>query len=82
MVELRGVDSAGVPICAKWSLLAKNDHGPYIPILPAAACLKKLMGLELENGAGLAAEHLSLDSILEQMEPYAISTQYEVGKAA
>jgi hypothetical protein len=67
MVEISGLDAAGKPIKKTWSLLAINDQGPNIPILPAAACIKKLMTQDLPQGATLAAQRLTLDDILIQM---------------
>jgi saccharopine dehydrogenase-like NADP-dependent oxidoreductase len=67
MVEISGLDAACKPIKKTWSLLAINDQGPNIPILPAAACIKKLMTQDMLQGATLAAQRLTLDDILIQM---------------
>jgi len=74
LVACAGIDAAGQKVAKQWSLIAENDHGPYIPILPAAAALQKLLRNEVRSGAALADNALGLDDILAQMEPYDIST--------
>ncbi|WP_159804336.1 SDR family oxidoreductase [Litoreibacter roseus] len=78
LVEIRGLDPKGTFTQARWSLLAKNDHGPYIPILPAAAALRKLLGGAAPVGARLADQALSLSDILEQMVHYSIKTEAKI----
>ena len=75
LVDICGIDAEGVPTQARWSLLAKQDHGPFIPILPAAAAVEKLLGTGVAVGAGMAHSSLVLADILKQMEPYDIVTQ-------
>ncbi len=76
VVNVSGVDADGNPCRAQWSLLAEDDHGPSVPILPIAAVLRKLLAGEIEPGAHLACDVLSLTEIEREMEPYAISTQF------
>lgn len=81
MVEMRGLDALGVAVQSRWSLIARNDYGPNIPILPAAAALQALMNGSVPAGANLACQHLQLDDILAQMAPYNIETETEVRNA-
>jgi saccharopine dehydrogenase-like NADP-dependent oxidoreductase len=78
LVEVRGINSDGIFTQSKWSLLAKQDHGPYVPILPAAAAVKKLLGADLSSGAFFANEKLMLEDILDEMEPFDIKTDIQV----
>ena len=77
VVNVSGLDANGNTCRAQWSLLAEDDHGPSVPILPIAAVLRKLLAGEIEPGAHLACDVLSLNEIEREMEPYAISTQIE-----
>lgn len=78
MVEISGLDPNDTPIQTNWSLIARNDHGPNIPILPAAAALQKLLQGKVQSGATLAHDHLELPDILAQMTRYDIATQTDV----
>ncbi|WP_324752051.1 DUF4166 domain-containing protein [Roseovarius sp. Pro17] len=81
LVEISGLDASGQFTQTKWSLLAKNDHGPFIPVLPAATALQKLLENEVPSGAFLANQHMALPDILTQMTPYEIVSQTEVSHA-
>ena len=72
MVQASGLNAQGQCTTAKWSLLAKNDHGPNIPILPAAAALLCLLENDVPTGATFAHTHITLAQILTQMAPYEI----------
>ena len=72
-VRCSGLDAAGQRDAAQWTLIAKNDHGPYVPILPAAAALQKLLVTDLSAGAAIADEVLDLTDITAQMRPYDIT---------
>ncbi|MEM6680775.1 MAG: hypothetical protein AAF607_00885, partial [Pseudomonadota bacterium] len=39
VVDITGINAEGDYERAQWSLLAENDHGPFVPILPAAALI-------------------------------------------
>lgn len=74
-VEIRGLDAKGVAIQGRWSLVAKRDHGPFIPILPAAAAIEKLLTEDVASGANFAHGELVLEDVIAQMAPYDISTE-------
>lgn len=75
LVDICGIDTGGIPTQARWSLVARQDHGPFIPILPAAAAVRKLLDGDILVGADLAHSALSLQDILAQMTLYDIATQ-------
>ncbi len=74
LVECSGVDANGEAVTKSWSLVARQDHGPFVPILPAAAALAKLLTHEVSPGAYIADQQLDLTDIAIQMNPYDIST--------
>lgn len=78
LVDVRGLDALGRFTQARWSLVARRDHGPFIPILPAAAALEKLLRKDVEPGANLAFNEVTLSDILKQMTPYSITTDTDV----
>lgn len=73
-----GLDAKGAFTQANWTLVAKDDHGPNVPILPAAAALKKLLAGEGAVGARLAHDALTLPDILAEAGSYAIKTETDV----
>ncbi|WP_299831136.1 SDR family oxidoreductase [uncultured Roseobacter sp.] len=77
-VSVCGLDAQGGFTQAHWTLVAKNDHGPNVPILPAAAALEKLLAGEVEAGARLAHNAVTLPDILAEASSYAIETNTEV----
>ncbi len=74
LVDICGLDRNGAWRRAQWSLIARHDHGPFIPILPAAAAVEKLLGDGVRAGARPAHDALALPDILAQMRPYDIIT--------
>lgn len=78
LVQVTGVNADGNFVQAKWSLVATDDHGPFIPILPAAAALQRLLEGNVIAGASLANQQINLSDILAQMTPYQITTETEV----
>lgn len=74
LVAVSGLDQAGTPRHAQWSLLAAHGDGPNVPILPAAAAVRALLAGAIEPGARVAADALSLAAIEAEMEPYAMTT--------
>lgn len=77
-VSVCGLDAKGAFTQANWTLVAKDDHGPNVPILPAAAALKKLLAGEGAVGARLAHDALTLPDILAEAGSYAIKTKTDV----
>lgn len=78
LVDIRGLDVHGRFTQARWSLVARRDHGPFIPILPAAAALEKLLRGDVPPGASLASNEVALPDILKQMAPYNITTDTDL----
>jgi len=75
LVEASGVDAAGKPARAAWSLVAEAGDGPVIPTLPALAALRALAdGSPLQPGARPCVGVLDLDQITREFAPYRIST--------
>ncbi|MEO9874297.1 MAG: DUF4166 domain-containing protein [Anderseniella sp.] len=74
-VEIRGLDVQGQLTRAGYSLVAKQGHGPNVPVLPAAASVKALLRGRIEPGARLAERVLSLPEIETEMAPYSIEAK-------
>lgn len=74
LVKICGLDAGGVMTEAKWSLVAHQDHGPNIPILPAAAAVRKLLSGPARQGADFAHAAVSLADIQSEMRAYDIRT--------
>lgn len=72
MVEVSGCDADGASVQAKWSLVAHQDHGPNIPILPVAAVVKKLMSGSVKPCADFAHSILTLADIELELQRYDI----------
>lgn len=78
VVDICGLDADGVAARAQWSVVARQDHGPNIPILPAAAAIRKLLSGFVEPGAGFAHAALSLSDIQDEMGAYDIKAATSV----
>jgi hypothetical protein len=51
-VALSGLGGAGQPLTLRWSLAARQGHGPYVPVTPAVIIAKRLAeGRETRTGA-------------------------------
>ncbi|MGB5214857.1 MAG: DUF4166 domain-containing protein [Anderseniella sp.] len=74
-VEIKGLDGQGKFAKACYSLVAKQGHGPNVPVLPAAAAVKAVLRGRIEPGAQLAERALSLPEIEAEMAPYSIETE-------
>lgn len=74
-VEVCGLDANGTATQSQWSLIARQNHGPFIPILPAAAVIQKLMSEVIEPGARIAHSAVTLPDILREMRAYDIQTE-------
>jgi hypothetical protein len=65
-VTLTGSNRAGNPISRTWYLLAKQDHGPFIPTFPSIALVRKLLDRQItQHGAMPCMGLLSLEEILD-----------------
>ncbi len=81
VVEVRGIDAAGVAARAVWSLVAEAGDGPAVPTLPALAAIRALADGSLSQpGARACAGVLNLDAIAREFAPYRISTQFEASQ--
>ena len=81
VVEVRGIDAAGVAARAVWSLVAEAGDGPAVPTLPALVAIRALADGSLSQpGARVCAGVLNLDAIEREFAPYRISTHLETGQ--
>ncbi len=82
VVTAAGLDAAGAPIRAEWSLVAEAGDGPVIPTLPALALIRRLAdGPPTPAGASPCVGVLALDEIAREFAPYRIATETRTGPA-
>lgn len=81
LVDMRGAGRDGAETRVRWGLVAEQDHGPYIPVMPTAAAIRKLLRGEASVGAYLAHHAVQLANILDEMSRYSIRTETSVKKA-
>lgn len=68
-VTLRGLGLQAKPLEISWLLVARNNHGPYVPALTAVALAKRLAsGVETRRGAWPCHGIVSLTDILAEMK--------------
>ncbi|MEM1046403.1 MAG: DUF4166 domain-containing protein [Pseudomonadota bacterium] len=75
VVRLTGIGRDGSRAEAEWSLVAEENDGLSVPILPAAAAVGALLARRLEPGARLGPDALHLADIEAETSPYAIETR-------
>lgn len=76
VVEVAGIDAAGIPARAAWSLVAEAGDGPAVPTLPALAVARALADGSLSQaGAGPCVGMLTLDAMEREFAPYRITTR-------
>ncbi len=76
LVQASGTDSNGQQIVARWSLLAKDNAGPNVPIAAAAAMVRALLEKrETRIGAQACVGLLSPEAILHELRHLPISTR-------
>jgi hypothetical protein len=76
LVEAAGIDAAGMPVRATWSLVAEAGDGPFVPTLPALAVLRALADGSLSRpGAGPCVGVLNLAAIEREFARHRITTQ-------
>jgi hypothetical protein len=64
-VTVSGRDNRSQPMARTWSLLASNNHGPYVPCFPAIALARKLLRGEIATrGAVPCMGLLTVEEIL------------------
>ena len=67
-VSLDGIGHDGRPTRIDWHLIARQNHGPYIPTLAAVVLARKLARGELAaTGAGPCVGHVTLDELLAEV---------------
>lgn len=68
-VTMRGLDLNGTPIEISWLLVARRNHGPYVPALTAVALARRLAsGVETRRGAWPCHGVVRLDDILAEAQ--------------
>lgn len=78
VVEAKGVDADSEPAIARWWLRAKGDAGPNVPVLAAAAVVRKLRDGTLEyRGAGACVGVLALPDFAGDLDRLGIETGFE-----
>jgi len=78
-IEISGRDQAGKRKTIKWTLVAENGIGPYIPTMSALILAKKLMNNQLsDTGAKACLGMYSLADFHSHIEPYDIHCREEV----
>jgi hypothetical protein len=76
LVEATGRGAEGQSVMGHWSLLAEAGDGPNVPILPALAVIRRLLGgKENMHGAINCAGLLKLDEIEREFSGFKITTQ-------
>jgi hypothetical protein len=77
VVSVSGTNARGEWANARWSLVADRNQGPFVPVLAAAAALRKLIAGGIAPGAHIASDVLTLAEIEAEAAPYAITTRIE-----
>ena len=75
LVEAHGAGADGRRVRAAWSLVAEARDGPNIPVLPALALIRRLLGgTETRRGAHICAGPLGLEEIAAEFATFRITT--------
>lgn len=78
VVEAKGVNADGQPEIARWWLRARGDAGPNVPVLAAAAVIRKLRDGNLGYvGAGPCVGVLTLADFSHDLDDLGIETGVE-----
>lgn len=76
---LEGVDQAGAPKAIRFYLIARSDHGPYVPCIPSILLTQRLArGEAIAPGARPCLDLIGLDEYLGALEGLDISVVVEV----
>ncbi len=68
VVAMDGIGPNGKPLHLAWHLIARNNHGPFVPQAPATALVRKLLaGRIFERGAMPCLGLLTLDEIAAEL---------------
>ncbi|THC42123.1 saccharopine dehydrogenase NADP-binding domain-containing protein [Massilia sp. Mn16-1_5] len=77
-VHVRGASPAGVTLTRRWSLVAVDDDGPFVPTLAAAALVRRLAAGEMfPSGARPCLGLLSLQDFEREAAGLAITMKAE-----
>lgn len=68
-VDCAGLDGGGRQIWSRWTLIAERGAGPNVPVLPAIALTRALLGDAVEVGADINTRTLKLADIEREMHP-------------
>ena len=73
-MHLRGADISGRPLTIKAHLIARNNHGPYVPAIAAVILARKLArGDKIEPGARPCLGLVSLEEFEAEIADLAIT---------
>lgn len=73
IVEVTGLSPAGEPGAAKWTLDATTNLGPFVPVIPAWALIRRLRdGWRPEPGAYPCSGFLKLEDLESRLEALGI----------
>lgn len=76
LVQASGVDRNGQNVVARWSLLAKDNAGPSVPIAAAAAVVRALLEKRItQTGAQACVGLLKVHDILRELRHLPITTR-------
>jgi hypothetical protein len=76
LVQASGIDRNGQNVIARWSLLAKDNAGPSVPIAAAAAMVRSLLDNRItQSGARVCVGLLQPEAILCELEHLPIATR-------
>lgn len=77
-VSMSGCDHAGQPLCINWDLVARNGHGPEIPIIPAVILARRLAHGECSMvGATACFGLVTLEEITDAVQHLDIETEVQ-----
>ena len=80
VVDVTGADASGEGRMGRWSLLATDGDGPYVPVLAAAAITEMLVSKPVDAGARSAAGIVALPAMLEWIGERHITTSQLAGR--
>lgn len=75
MIRAKGLNTKGAYQVSEYELIAEDNHGPNIPILPTAAVLGKLLNENIPSGATLAFDAVDVFEIEAECADYSIQTK-------
>ncbi|RYE86912.1 MAG: saccharopine dehydrogenase, partial [Hyphomicrobiales bacterium] len=75
VIEVTGLDQRLDTKMVRWSLKAEQGHGPYVPVIPAAATIWALARGQTVTGARPAIGLLDIEALKPWMDGLALSTK-------